>query len=46
MFRADSFGGLDRRWVGKGLGNCVLTADCVRGIEYRVGREGSAGIVC
>ena len=24
--------GLLRVWEGKGLGNCVLTADCVRGI--------------
>ena len=22
------------------MGNCVLTADCVRGILWRVGREG------
>jgi len=28
-------------WEGKGVGNCVLRADCVRGIGYSVGREGS-----
>ena len=27
------------------MGNCVLTADCVRGIGYRVGRERS-GELC
>ena len=30
---------------GKEWGNCVLTADCVRGIGCMVGREGSGGIV-
>jgi len=25
-------GGLDRGREGKGVGNCVLTEDCVRGI--------------
>jgi len=25
-------GSLARGWEWKGLGNCVLTADCVRGI--------------
>ena len=34
-------GGYGREWV-----NCVLTADCVRGIGERVGMEGSGGIVC
>ena len=26
------FRGLDERREGKGVGNCVLTTDCVRGI--------------
>jgi len=26
-------GGLDRGWEGKGVGNCVLTANCVRGLD-------------
>ena len=38
-------GGLERGSEGKGVGNCVLTADCVRGIGLRVGREGIGGIV-
>jgi len=33
-------GGLDIAWEGKGVGNCVLRADCVRGIGYSVGSEG------
>jgi len=33
-------GGLDRGREGKGVGNCELTADCVRGILWSVGREG------
>jgi len=32
--------GLDRVWEGKGVGNFVLTAHCVRGIGWREGREG------
>ena len=39
-------GGLDRGREGKGVGNCVLTEYCVRGILWRVGMEGSRGIVC
>jgi len=31
---------------GRDWGNCVLTADCVRGIVLRVGREGIGEIVC
>ena len=33
-------GGNGREW-----GNCVLKADCVMGIGWRVGMEGSGGIV-
>ena len=38
-------GGLDRGWVGKGVGNCVFTADCVRGLD-RGGKGREWGIVC
>ena len=38
-------GKLDRGWEGKGVGDCVLTADCVRGIGESVGWEGIGGIV-
>ena len=34
-------GGKGREW-----GNYVLRGDCVRGIEWRVGRGGSGRIVC
>ena len=32
MLTTDCVRGLDKRREWKGVGNCVLTADCVRGI--------------
>ena len=47
MLLSDCFSGIAyEEDKGRDWGNCVLTADCVRGIGHGVGREGIVGIVC